>query len=74
VYWKAFYTSTQRAFSFFSHSISLYGYNINYLNALLMDGWRKKWQPTPVLLPGKSTDRGAWWATVHGIMKELDTT
>ena len=21
-----------------------------------------------------STDRGAWWATVHGITKELDTT
>ena len=22
--------------------------------------WRRKWPPTPVLLPGKSTDRGAW--------------
>ena len=21
-----------------------------------------------------STDRGAWWATVHGVMKESDTT
>ena len=21
-----------------------------------------------------STDRGAWWATVHGVAKELDTT
>ena len=67
--------------------------------------WRRKWQPTPVLLPGKfhgwrnligyspwghkesdtterlhfhfhplqysclenSMDRGAWWATVHGV-------
>ena len=40
--------------------------------------WRRKWQPTPVLLPGKSHDRGAWlsyspgdcrvrhnWATEH---------
>ena len=25
--------------------------------------------PLPVLLPGKSMDRGAWWTTVHGIAK-----
>ena len=25
--------------------------------------------PTPVLLPGKSMDRGAWWAAVHGVAK-----
>ena len=30
--------------------------------------WRKKWQPTPVLLPGKS-HRGACCATVHGVAK-----
>ena len=23
---------------------------------------------------GNPVDRGAWWATVHGVMKELDTT
>ena len=23
-------------------------------------GWRRQWQPTPVLLPGKSMGRGAW--------------
>ena len=28
---------------------------------------------TSVSLPGKSTDRGAWWATVHGVT-ESDTT
>ena len=28
--------------------------------------WRRKWQPTPVFLPGKPHHRGAWWATVHG--------
>src|SRR5574337_828076 len=25
--------------------------------------------PTPVLLPGKSMDGGAWWAIVHGVAK-----
>ena len=31
--------------------------------------WRRQWHPTPVLLPGKSMDRGAWWAVVHGVTK-----
>ena len=34
-------------------------------------GWEdtreEKWQPTPVFLPGNPMDRGAWWATVHGV-------
>ena len=30
--------------------------------------WRRKWQPTPVFLPGKS-HRGTWWATAHGVGK-----
>ena len=29
--------------------------------------WRRKWQPTPVFLPGESQGRGAWWAAVYGI-------
>ena len=29
---------------------------------------------TPVFLLENPTDRGAWWATVHGVTKELDTT
>ena len=29
--------------------------------------WRRKWQPTPVFLPGESQGRGAWWAAVCGI-------
>ena len=37
--------------------------------------WRRKWQPTPVFLPGNSMDRGARWAHgVHGVAKESDTT
>ena len=30
--------------------------------------WRKKWQPTPVFLPGES-HRGACQATVHGVAR-----
>ena len=28
--------------------------------------WRRKWQPTPVFLPGES-HRRAWWAAVYGV-------
>ena len=31
--------------------------------------WRKKWQPTPVFCLENSMDRGAWWATAHGVTK-----
>ena len=30
---------------------------------------RRKWWPTNILAPGTPIDRGAWWATVHGIPK-----
>ena len=33
---------------------------------------RRQWHPTPVLLPGKSMDRGAWWAAVHGVTKSWE--
>ena len=29
--------------------------------------WRRKWQPTPVFLPGESQGQGAWQATIYGI-------
>ena len=29
--------------------------------------WRRKWQPTPVFLPGESQGWGAWWAAVYGV-------
>ena len=36
-------------------------------------GWedplRRKWQPTPVFLPGEFHGRGALWATIHGVAK-----
>ena len=28
--------------------------------------WRRKWQPTPVFLPGESQG-GAWWAAIYGV-------
>ena len=36
--------------------------------------WRREWQPTPVLLPGKSHGQGAWQVTAHGVARELGTT
>ena len=42
-----------------------HGYNLEIGKIL----WRRKWQPIPVFLPEKSTDRGAWRATVHGVAK-----
>ena len=27
----------------------------------------KEMAPTPAFLPGNPWDRGAWWATVHGV-------
>ena len=35
--------------------------------------WRREWLSTPIFLPGEFHDRGAWWATVHGVA-ESDTT
>ena len=35
---------------------------------------RKEWPPTPVFLPGKSMDRGAWQGTVYGVTEESDMT
>ena len=29
--------------------------------------WGRKWQPTPVFLPGESQGQGAWWAAVYGV-------
>ena len=31
--------------------------------------WRRKWQPTPVFLPGESEGQRAWWASVYGVEK-----
>ena len=37
--------------------------------------WIRKWLPTPVFLPEEfHGQRGAWQATVHGVLKESGTT
>ena len=36
--------------------------------------WRRKWQPTPVFLPGKFHGQRILVGYVHGGHKELDTT
>ena len=36
--------------------------------------WRKKWQPTPALLPGKSHGQGSQQVRVHRVAKESDMT
>ena len=38
------------------------------------DPWKGEVATHPVFLPGKHMDRGAFWATVHGVTKESDTT
>ena len=32
--------------------------------------WRRKWQASPVFLPGKSHGQRSWQITVHGVSKE----
>ena len=38
-------------------------------NVIVLVSMLRQWQPTPVLLPGKSLGRRAWWAAVHGVAK-----
>ena len=37
------------------------------LSLFILMHWRRKWQPTPVFLPGNPRKRGAWWAAVSGV-------
>ena len=40
---------------------------VTSLSLFTFKHWRRKWQPTPVFLPGESQGRGAWWTAVHGV-------
>ena len=41
----------------------------NCLSSSILNNWRRQWHPTPVLLPGKSMDGGAWKAAVHRVAR-----
>ena len=50
------------------------GYNwVTWLSLFTFMHWRRKWQPTPVFLPGESQGRGTWWAAIYGVA-ESDMT
>ena len=38
-----------------------------FVSTRRMQHWRRKWQPTPVFLPGESQGWRAWWAAVSGV-------
>ena len=40
-----------------------------YMYICMRIPWRRKWEPTPVFLPGEFHGQGAWWAIVHGVAK-----
>ena len=42
-------------------------YLVSPLSLFTFMHWRRKWQPTPVFLPGESRDGGAWWAAIYGV-------
>ena len=54
--------------SILQRSISLWS-NSHIHIWLLEKPWRRRWHPTPVLLPWKSMDGEAWWAAVHAVAK-----
>ena len=39
----------------------------NFTFAFHFHALRRKWQPTPVFLPGESQGRGSWWAAISGV-------
>ena len=36
--------------------------------------WSRKWQPTPIFLPGKSHGQRSLVGSIHGVTKDLDMT
>ena len=37
------------------------------LSLFIFMHWRRKWQPTPVFLPGESQRRQSLWAAIYGV-------
>ena len=40
---------------------------VTSLSLFIFMHWRRKWQPTPVFLPGEYQAGRAWWAAVYGV-------
>ena len=53
------------------HSHKNYKENIGtkLITNIKKHNWRRKWQPTPVFLPGESQGWGACWAAVYGVVQ-----
>ena len=52
------------------HGVARVGHDwATSLSLFTFMNWRRKWQPTPVFLPGESQGRGAWWAAVYGVAR-----
>ena len=64
------YTFSFKSFYFSCLSIALFFYSLRFV-CTQNYSQRRLWHPTPVLLPGKSHGRRAWWAVVHGVAKSL---
>ena len=47
--------------------------DVSFNPCVRKSSWRRKWQPTPVFLPGKFHGQGGLWAAAHGVA-ESDTT
>ena len=50
------------------HGVTRVGYGgATSISLFTFMHWRRKWQPTPLFLPGESRDGGAWRAAVYGV-------
>ena len=50
------------------HGVDRVGHDwVTSLSLFTFMHWRRKWQPTPVLLPGESQGGEAWWAAIYGV-------
>ena len=60
-----------------SHCIFFFFFVLEYSWLITCIGkisWRREWLPIHYSCLENSMDRGAWWATVHGVCKESDRT
>ena len=49
------------------HGLHRVGHDWDFTLTFHFMHWRRKWQPTPVFLPGESQGQGSLWAAVYGV-------